>query len=416
MPCKQHPTGSDTCVECLIDALVLFHWVDQEKGKVFPAMLMLSKRLAKVKEAEDYASNLGVLEVLVAEANRAALKQDSSVKKLLSLEVPGGSLAVPFDSTEFTSRHRHGYRQYVGRTGSWLGMTEIQALARRFQVTFPVYFTSNQSFFDLGLTVSRDCTIHSHCLVFTGNHWEVGEVEDRNGRVLARRIATNGLGDCSLEAFLTLLAVAYPITAANLRPRLWRSVDAFRALRRTHCTGPTYYDAVPAQSALPVVTELRTLLKGGLTEQEVTDGLAAVPGLRLMAASEESSSTKLLPVTLGKGKWAGYAAHVSQFFRLTKALQCEATADQSLVVITNIPQVDTASVLKKSGAAVSAALGLTSAPQTQRLYRAVTLPKAGLVRLVHLGVMVACIERTDGKTTHVVCTIANFAAGRREEV
>ena len=395
-------------------------WLGHHGDELHPplASWALGKRIVRVRKAKGYDDIVGVLEIVIVEANRAALASDPSLTKLLTLEREGKGVDVPYHVQQFTSGHRHAYRQYVGRMETWLGMSEIQVLAQRFHVTFSVYVTSTGRFFDLDIPVDRNCAIHSHCLIFTGDHWEVGLIESREPPAVTDRIETNGLGDCSIEAFLTLLSVTYPIAAVNARRRQWAWVDEYRALRRTHCADGAYDQPVPVALAAVVVAKLRNFLKGGMTEDEVKDAMMAVPGLRLTSAREQDPQPERRPATGKPGKWGDYVTHVRGYFQLTNSLVCQVNEDRSLALATNIKQIEFTSLLKKPGISVETVLGLSRKVESRK-YRPVSVTLEGSKEseacLTHLGFMLAGIRRITGQTSYLMCVIANFAAGRRDE-
>ncbi|RYZ43473.1 MAG: hypothetical protein EOO71_03175 [Myxococcaceae bacterium] len=424
MPCDQHDPSNDSCFDCIIVDVATFAFeVPNKKGAAIRSNLIgLTKRVARVLSSELDDESLAQLERLVAEANGALRKnKEAGPKDALSVEGSNSGLVVPVDPGMFTPLTRSAYRHFVGRTGSWLGLSEIQVLAKRFFVSFNVYFESTGDFFDIGAMKSRDCIIRSHCLVFTGNHWEVGVVTD--GAVTAR-IATNPLGDCSLEAFLTLLAITNPTVPARMARRVWHWVDDYRQLRHDHCADGRFNDAVPDDEAVIVTDKLRDFLKQGMGEHEIDDALMAVPGLRLRSgpspsttAAPSKGSVKSTLASTG-GRWGDYVAHVTKYFKLTQSLVCQTAADSSFALVTNISQIDAASLLKKHGSDVVTVLGLSS-KLAERVYRPANLEDGGkkhaAARLTHIGFMVAKIERTDSKTAYFMCVIANFAVGRITE-
>ncbi|RKH32103.1 hypothetical protein D7Y13_10460 [Corallococcus praedator] len=423
MPCEQHEASNDSCFECIaVDVATFAFEVPNKKVATLRANLIgLTKRVARVTASELDEESLAHLERLIAEANGAIRKHaEAGPKDVLSLKDGNSGFVVPLDPGQFTPLTRSAYRHFVGRTGSWLGLSEIQVLAKRFYVSFEVYFESTGDFYDIEAMQSRDCIIRGHCLVFTGNHWEVGVVVNR---AVTARIATNPLGDCSLEAFLTLLAITNPVVPARLARRLWHWVDEYRLLRNTHCLDGQFNDAVPADKAVVVTDKIRDFLRRGMGEHEINDALMAVPGLRLKSGPSPSStapSKGVVKSTLSStgGRWGDYVAHVTKYFKLTQSLVCQTTADNSFTLVTNISQIDAASLLKKHGGDVATVLGLSS-KLGERVYRPANLEdgakKYPAARLTHIGFMVAKIERTDSKTAYFMCLIANFAVGRITE-
>jgi hypothetical protein len=418
MPCKAHHRNKEGCVPCVTAELLLFRKLAEDpKGEdLVEKIKALGTLISGALDNIDLDSEDGQLfQVLVAEANGAALKAQPSIGKgkLLKLQQEGGGVDVPYDLGTLQPLHFRAYRQYVGRLGTWLGMSELQVLAMRFHVSFRVYFEANGRFYDLGAQKSRDYSITSHCLVFTGAHWEVGVLAYQEDRVESR-VQTNPYGNCCIEAFLTLLSVEHKVAPAFKYPKLWTWITQFRQLRKTHCDGDDWDKPVPVLHANPVTQLVRNFLKQGMNETEVRDALAAVPGLRLSQKFSTSSpgSGKSEEVgTVGGLKWNKYVAHVLKYFELTSALTCEADEGKGFVNITNISQFDSQEFVKKQGKTAMAMLGLSGKPPS-RSALIIEKPKNKTCKLTHLGFMVAKVV-SNGAPTYVLSVIANFAAGRR---
>lgn len=286
VPCITHVSGSSrsTCVACFTaDVLQLAYNIEPKTIKN-----NLDKLEKRFKSLAPRGEDLDLCNSVIQALNTQLL---AGKAKLLF-----GSTPV-LDPDTITWEHRQLYRDGLRRMGTWVGFTEFGVLARMFGVRFYIAYPSQQRLRRVEVGNPYDRLIANPALLWTGNHYQVATLQahGNDGQYTANNvIATNGRGDCGLEAFLLMLHGIHPALQLGPLPtdndRVRRSV--IRSFARTYLAprvdGLLNTDDVHYVSAL---TDLRNLLADTLTNAEIDDAIVAEGAL---PESEEERSKKKL--------------------------------------------------------------------------------------------------------------------------
>jgi len=285
MPCPDHRVAKDKkCVACFtVDIISMTHGLDDE-GVVNDHQLGdLAKRY---KGLELTADDAECCKTLIFGLNRklVALKHSLFGVRDAPLILPGA----------ITAQHRQLHRDGLRRRGTWIGITELQVLARLFRVRFLVGFPARDRPLAYEVGAGTDVLV-APSLYWSGNHYEVATLTPHQGGgyTLTNLVHTNGRGDCAVESLLLLLH-----TARNATPAIMPALSTYSAQLRSVLRlfalvvgAPRVNDLLDTTHAYygDAIADLRALMVEDMSDAEVNDAIIAEGEL---PESEEERAAK----------------------------------------------------------------------------------------------------------------------------
>jgi hypothetical protein len=275
MACQKHPVKKDkSCLECFLDEIAAISKLlaGHEPPNLKDALFSLSgyfKELGKNEVATAAIATLN-FEILVAQKKEGRGWDKLDPINLGKVSGKGGIdlVQAPLDPQDITNEHRQAYQRLVRRRGVWVGFAELHALGRLFGVRFTVYYAATGRDVELGDPLGLQ--IPQHCLVFTGNHYEVSRTAYRANA--ANRIAVNGLGDCALESFITMCAL-YGLQGVDQTQR--NLIRGYRTILNRN----DGWGLVPTDDDYwQIVDGLRTYLADNMNQGELDHAIVALGG------------------------------------------------------------------------------------------------------------------------------------------
>ncbi|MGC4065296.1 MAG: hypothetical protein QM784_11745 [Polyangiaceae bacterium] len=422
MSCTAHASKTKNCRECFGNELIALALRVQRDIGAMPNSVQLqllkkeyaSLALAAQKDSKEFVA---LCASLLSTINVAILSNNGEP---ISWEDAPAQVVAPVSAQE-----RLAYLGRLKRMGTWVGYTEFTVIARCFDLCFGIMVRVDDHWerMDIGTgnpTLGAAVGGNGRALRFDRSHYEVATFNHtghgRYAEQIGTVVETNGHGDCGLESFLLLLALENP--AHNVALPDQGRIRQLRAAFQPLAAAPGRPVNAASADYQTAISMLRALIAYRMYENEATHAVLAEG--RLDAVSESTSKAVSNLVVAGpKSKgWGEYVGHVGKYFALSRSLTSEVTEDDSLAVVTNIAQIPVESLLKKSNKTVTAVLSLTKKVES-RYYREAEIldgEHKRTVNLTHIGFMVAKIDLKNKKTCHFVSTIANFSAGRKDEV
>lgn len=339
MPCPQHVKVDKGCVACFAADLLTFTLDTDIAGmaeKLLDQQLRpLVKRYEELKgdlskEDQEYCRTL----IFGLNAKLAARKH----------ALFGAQLVVLIDPGTIQNQHRQRYRARLRQMGTWIGFTEFETLAEIYRVRFWLAVPAGGRWRRWEIGDPRDPLIANPALCWTGNHYEVGTLQQYMGGVeytANNVIPTNPRGDCGLESFLLVLhaQLAPPNPGGEDRHRARRVLTLFgNAFAQPRAQGLI---DTQLQDYRDAITELRALIANEMTTAQLNEAIIAegeLPG----SSSEDESVSSQDTSSVGKdGKlaaWAKYREDFERDFAIARTV-VQAGADK-LTCVANIGAAD----------------------------------------------------------------------------
>ncbi|MHA7631698.1 OTU domain-containing protein [Corallococcus sp. M7] len=401
MPCADHEATTKSCVSCFAADLLALDLGDSGgKGKASMPKGLDKKVNALVTR---YKSDLEL----------DSADEDYCRSLIASLNVQLFELGLRFgaqvDPRAIQPVHRDGYRERLRRMGTWVGITEFEALAALFHVRFYIAIPvrgGNSRRYEVG--AGEPGFIPTPALIWSGNHYEVGTLTSAGDGTftVSNVLQTNPLGDCGLESFLLLLYRTTHVgkrhfDGIDIEARF--AMDHFRRVAKQ--TPPGQVLPSGNQDYYLAISYLRQVLARRMTNAEVDDAL--------VAEAEELSVVSLggeeKPV--GGLTWAAYLKDFKKRFTLAEALLSTGSAGKRSCVA-NISSA--ANWLTAVDGVSRQAITTWDAMRTRGLtdYNARRPPFPVHTALMHTGVMVASVTDKSKKVSVFICAASNYHESR----
>ena len=292
MPCADHASSNSKCIACFTaDVIELTHSIDERTVK--QRQSALAKRYAALAPTGDDADR--------CKSVIFGLNTQLVARKLPLFGAQGGQLIAP---GAITGQHRLLHRANLRRMGTWIGVTELQVVARLLGIRFRVGFPARPRPLAYEVGDPLDPLVGPVGLYWSGDHYQVATLTPQmgGGFAVTGLVATNPLGDCALESVMLFLLAAQVASPLVLNPIMagyhWSLRSVVRQFRAAAAAPPVdgLVDAT-LRDYIDAITDLRALLVARMSDAEVDDAIIAEGEL---PESDEDREARRVHKTGGK--------------------------------------------------------------------------------------------------------------------
>lgn len=407
--CRKHKQYNPDCLECLSSGLLNLTFEVESNHSNFK----LEKQIKKLRETYYKLKLKGndkeYIDTLIFGLNT----------KLIQYKKPlfcGTQLKILNEKK--TDTNRANFKKNLKTMGTWIGYAELHVMASIFNVRMWIAFPYGKFFRKIPIGPQSGRMIHENVLCWTGNHYEVAVLKEKNREGLytvQKTIQTNSLGDCAFESFLIVLIS----DSHDWMKHTYKFFSKFSGIIRTIIRQfKLAYNITKGKNIIPddntnyldAIKLLRNVLAETMNIDQINNAIIA-QGAVVTHFPASKKDQKGLKGVGRKKSWGDYINHVRKFFNLKQTLNIDKYAG-AIYVVSNIGTFPLENAIKKSIRGRNVIDVLTLSHKSPHLY---VLPKNDIpkikkdIELKHIGFMVAKITMKE-TTCYLICVIANFDA------
>lgn len=293
MPCAKHVSSNSTCIECFtVDVLDLTQTLASLDDRTLGhRLLALAKRWSSLAPTGE---NAECCKSVIYGLNTHLMARKHALF--------GASGAVAIAPAAITAQHRVLYRARLQTLGCWIGVTELEVLARLLGVRFRICFPARPRALAFEVGLLADPLIAPQGLLWSGNHYELATVAAHvgGGYTVSNVVATNPHGDCALESLLLLVIAAPPLVMAPIIQNYNGAMRTVIRQFRLAAAAPPVDGVIDASldDYIDAITVLRDQMVRRMNDAAIDDAIIAEGELPV---SEEEQATRKRERSSGPG-------------------------------------------------------------------------------------------------------------------